>query len=156
MNLRGRYFNRVDSKITLWMAKNGLFLLHISIGIIFIWFGILKFFPGASPAESIAYRTIDTLTFNMFSEKTILIGLAVWEVAIGIGLVLKIFIREVLLLMYIQMLGTLTPIFIFPEEVFHIFPYSLTLEGQYIIKNLVVISSGIVLGATVRGGKLIA
>jgi uncharacterized membrane protein YkgB len=138
------------------MAKNGLFFLRISIGIIFVWFGLLKFFPGASPAESLAYRTIDVLTFEIFSEKTILIGLAIWEVTIGIGLILKIFIREVLLLMYVQMLGTLTPIFIFPAEVFHIFPYSLSLEGQYIIKNLVVISSGIVLGATVRGGKLVA
>jgi uncharacterized membrane protein YkgB len=156
MNLRGKKFDSIDLRISSWMVKNGLFLLRLSVGIIFIWFGFLKFFPGASPAESLAYRTIDVLTFGIFNERTILFALAIWEVTIGIGLVFKIFLREVLLLMYLQMLGTLTPIFIFPEEVFHIFPYSLTLEGQYIIKNLVVISAGIVIGATVRGGKLVA
>lgn len=156
INLRGNTFQKTDKRVTEWMANNGLFLLRISISIIFIWFGALKFFPGASPAESLAYRTIDVLTFGLFTEKTILFGLAVWEVVIGIGLLFKIFLREVLLLMYLQMLGTLTPVFIFPEEVFHIVPYSLTIEGQYIIKNLVVISSGIVLGATVRGGRLIS
>lgn len=154
LNLRGNTFQRVDIKVSNWMARNGLFLLRMSVGLIFIWFGVLKFFPGASPAESLASRTIEVLTFGVFSEQTILIGLAVWETVIGIGLVFRIFLREVLLLMYIQMLGTLTPIFIFPDEVFHIFPYSLTIEGQYIIKNLVVISAGIVIGATVRGGKL--
>ena len=154
MNLRGNTFNRVDQRITGWMADHGLFLLRMSIALIFIWFGALKFIPGASPAESLAYRTIDVMTFGLFSEQTILTGLAVWEVTIGVGLLIKKFLREVLLLMYIQMLGTLTPVFIFPDEVFYIFPYSLTLEGQYIFKNLVVISAGIVLGATVRGGRI--
>lgn len=156
MNLRGSTFNRIDQTVTRWMAKYGLFLLRISISVIFIWFGVLKFFPEASPAESLATRTIEVLTFGLFGERTILYGLAIWEVTIGLGLLTKRFMREILLLMYLQMAGTLTPLFIFPEEIFHIFPYSLTLEGQYIIKNLVVISAGIVLGATVRGGKLVA
>ena len=156
MNLRGSTFNRIDQNITEWMARYGLFLLRISISVIFIWFGVLKFFPGASPAESLATRTIEVLTFGLFGEQTILYGLAIWEVAIGLGLLTKRFMREILLLMYLQMAGTLTPIFIFPEEIFHVFPYSLTLEGQYIIKNFVIISAGIVLGATVRGGKLVA
>jgi len=54
------------------------------------------------------------------------------------------------------MIGTFTPVFLFPEEVFSTFPFALTLKGQYIIKNLVIMSAGIVIGATVRGGKLIA
>jgi hypothetical protein len=90
----------------------------------------------------------------MFSHKTILYGLAVWEVLIGLGLILNIFLRETLLLLYLQMIGTFTPVFLFPAEVFHVFPFSLTLEGQYIFKNLIIVSSGIVLGATARGAKL--
>ena len=82
-------------------------------------------------------------------------GLATWEVAIGIGLSLNIFLRETLLLMFLQMLGTLTPIILLPGEVFTTFPYGLTLEGQYIFKNLVVIAAGLVIGATVRGGRII-
>jgi hypothetical protein len=68
----------------------------------------------------------------------------------------KWYLRETLLLMFLQMLGTFTPIVLLPNEVFTIFPYGLTLEGQYIIKNLVVISAGLVIGSTVRGGKIIS
>jgi hypothetical protein len=53
------------------------------------------------------------------------------------------------------MLGTITPIFFFPQEVFKIIPYAPTLEGQYILKNIVIISAGLVVGATVRGGKVV-
>ncbi len=154
MRLRGQTFEKVDIKITRWMIANGLNLLRLSIGIIFFWFGFLKYFEGLSPAEGIATKTIDTMTFGIFSEKVILYGLATWEVLIGIGLIFRIFLRETLLLLYLQMIGTFMPVFLFPDEVFAVFPYSLTIEGQYIIKNLVVMSAGIVLGATVRGWRL--
>ena len=93
------------------MAAHGLMLLRLSIGIIFVWFGLLKFFDGLSPAQDIAIRTIDTLSFGILSQKTILYGLAVWEVLIGLGLLLNIFLRETLLLLYLQMIGTFTPVF---------------------------------------------
>ncbi|MCT4639048.1 MAG: hypothetical protein N4A72_15200 [Bacteroidales bacterium] len=154
MKLRGNTFNRIDIAVTNWMAKNGLILLRVSIAIIFIWFGVLKYIDGYSPAEGIAVNTIDALTFGIFTDKIILYILATWEVAIGVGLMFKLFMRETLLLLYLQMVGTFTPILLFPGEVFHIFPFSLTLEGQYIVKNIVIVSAGIVIGATVRGGKL--
>jgi hypothetical protein len=94
------------------------------------------------------------LTFHLFPEKLIIVGLATWEVLIGIGLLLNVFMRVTLLLLYLQMIGTFSPLFLFPSEVFHVFPVALTLEGQYIVKNIVLISAGIVLGATVRGAKL--
>ncbi len=142
--------------ITNWMADKGIMLLRISIGIIFLWFGVLKFFPGLSPAEGLAIDTIKLLTFDLVPQQLIIYGLASWETLIGLGLVFNLFMRETLLLLYLQMLGTLSPIFLFPDEVFTQFPYALTLEGQYIFKNMVVISAGIVLGATVRGGKIVA
>ncbi len=154
MNLRGKNFHKADIAITQWMSKNGLVFMRISIGIVFFWFGILKYFDGLSPAEGIAVKTIDALTFSLLPHKLILYGLGTWEILIGIGLLLNIFMRETLLLLFLQMIGTFTPLFLFPGEVFHVFPIALTLEGQYIIKNMVLISAGIVLGATVRGGKL--
>ncbi|MBE0639983.1 MAG: DoxX family membrane protein [Bacteroidales bacterium] len=153
---RGNNFHKVDITVTNWMAKNGISLLRYSIGIIFLWYGMLKFFQGASPAEDLAINTIDTLTFGLFSPKFIIISLALLETMIGLGLIFNLFLRETLLLLYLQMIGTFTPIFLFPGEVFTTFPYALTLEGQYIIKNVVIVSAGIVIGATVRGGKLIA
>lgn len=156
MKLRNQFLRKYDVAITRWMATNGLFLLSLSLGIVFFWFGFLKYFDGLSPAEDIAVNTIKILTFGYIPDKIILYGLATLEVIIGIGLIFKIFLRETLLLLYFQMVGTFMPLFLFPSEVFNIFPYSLTLEGQYIVKNIVILSAGIVLGATVRGGRLVA
>ncbi len=149
-------YKRIDHRLTGWMARNGLLLLRISLGLIFFWFGILKFFPGLSSAESIAARTITILTFSIIPGRLAVLLLAIWECVIGIGLLIGRGMRLTLLLLFVQMLGTITPLFIFPGETFVIAPWVPTLEGQYIIKNIVLISAGIVLGATVRGGKLTA
>ena len=80
--------------------------------------------------------------------------LASLECLIGLGLLTRVAMRITLLLLFVQMLGTLFPLFFFPRETFTSVPFVPTLEGQYIIKNLVLISAGIVIGATVRGGHL--
>jgi uncharacterized membrane protein YkgB len=147
---RGSWFDKVDPIIRGWMNKNGLFLLRISIGIVFVWFGVLKFFPGVSAAQDLAIRTIELLTFGLVPELLIINGLALWEVVIGIGLISGKFMRETILLLFLQMMGTFTPIFLFPDEVFNHIPYAPTLEGQYIIKNIVIISAAIVLGGALR------
>lgn len=154
MLIRTPLTERLDVRLTNWMSRHGIWLMRISIGIVFFWFGFLKFFPGLSPAEGLAVQTINVITFDLMSSQTILYILATWESLIGIGLISGIFLRETLLLLFLQMLGTLMPVFFFPGEVFTQAPYALTLEGQYIFKNMVLISAGIVLGATVRGGKL--
>ena len=136
------------------MADHGLTLLRLALGVVFFWFGVLKFFPGASPAEALAGRTIEVLTFGAIPQDVALRILAVWEVAIGIGLFIGRWMRAVLLLLFVQMLGTITPLFLFPAETFTVWPIAPTLEGQYIIKNVVIVSAAIVLGATVRGGEL--
>lgn len=150
------WFDQVDRQITGWMARNGILFLRISLGIVFLWFGALKFFPGLSPAQDLAARTIDLLTFGLVPHNISVFVLAAWECLIGIGLILGVWMRATLLLLFVQMLGTITPVFFFPGEVFTRIPYAPTLEGQYIIKNLVLISAGLVIGATVRGGKVIA
>lgn len=149
-------FDAVDQRLTEWMAQHGVTLLRLSVGIVFLWFGGLKFFPSLSPAESLATRTIEVLTFGIVTPQVSLPVLATWEVLIGLGLLTGKFMRVTLLLLFVQMMGTVTPIVLFPEEVFTVFPIGLTLEGQYIIKNLVLISAGIVIGATVRGGDIVA
>jgi len=149
-------FDRLDARITHWMAHYGILLLRISMGIVFLWFGALKFFPGLSPAAGLATRTIERLTFGLIAPDVSILMLAVWECLIGLGLIFGIFMRATLLLLFLQMLGTITPIFLFPQEVFTALPYAPTLEGQYIFKNMVLISAGLVIGATVRGGRVVA
>jgi len=99
------------------MARYGATLTRLALGIVFTWFGLLKFFPGTSPAETLATDTI---------------------------------LRVTLLLLFFQMAGAMLPLLLFPGETFVKFPLVPTLEGQYIIKNLVLISAAIVVGATVR------
>lgn len=156
MNALRQIFDSVDEFVTEWMARNGVTLLRVSLGIVFLWFGALKFFPGLSAAQELATRTIDVLSFGFVLPHVSIYILAVWECLIGIGLITNVAMRATLLLLFVQMCGTVTPIFLFPGEVFAALPYAPTLEGQYIIKNVVLVSAGLVIGATVRGGRVIA
>ena len=151
-----RQFDRTDRRITGWMAEHGMLLLRIALGVVFFWFGALKLIPDASPAEALAGQTIERLTGGLVAAETAVPILAAWEVAIGVGLFIGRGMRITLLLLFVQMLGTITPLFLFPSETFSQFPWAPTLEGQYIIKNLVIVAAAIVLGATVRGGQLTA
>ena len=144
----------LDQTVTAYMARYGITLLRMSVGVVFFWFGFLKFFPGLSPAEGLATKTLEVLSFGMVQPRVAVIVLAAWECAVGLGLILAIFLRTTLLLLWLQMAGTIAPMLLFPQEVFSHFPYAPTLEGQYIIKNLVLASAGVVVGATVRGGRL--
>jgi uncharacterized membrane protein YphA (DoxX/SURF4 family) len=148
-------FDAVDRRVTRWMAEHGITLLRWSIGLIFIWFGALKLVPGMSPADQIATDTTMTLTFGLLSEDVARLTLAFLELAIGLGLLTGRFLRVTLLLLFTQMAGTMTPLIISPHLIWSDFPFVLTLEGQYIVKNAVLISAGLVIGATVRGGRLV-
>ena len=136
------------------MAAYGVPLLRIALGIVFLWFGALKLVPGLSPAEDLAGRTIEALTLGIVPASIAVPVLALWEVAIGVGLLVGRWMRVTLLLLFVQMAGTVTPLFLFPSETFVRFPFVPTLEGQYIIKNIVLVAAAIVIGATVRGGEL--
>lgn len=146
-------FDEVDQAITDWMSRTGVKTLRISLGVVFLWFGVLKFFPGLSPAEALAADTIDILTGGLAPARAALIVLALWESAIGIGLITGRALRTTLLLLFLQMPGTVMPLILFPEMTFQSFPFVLTIEGQYIVKNLVLVASGLVIGATVREGR---
>lgn len=142
-------FETIDQAITRWMARYGLIILRLGLGIVFFWFGALKLVPGLSPAEELVRNTTYFVDPDLF-----LPILAIWEMVIGLGLIFGKFMRITLLLLFLQMAGTALPLVILPEAVWTFFPYGLTLEGQYIVKNLVLIGAALVLGATVRGGRL--
>ncbi len=148
-------FDRLDRRITRWMARYSLVILRIGLGVVFIWFGALKLVPGLSSAEELVRNTIFFLDPDIF-----LPILAIWEVLIGVGFLVGLFTNKLqrltILLLFMQMFGTALPLVLLPEVSWKTFPLVPTLEGQYIIKNLVIISSALVLGATVRGGRLVS
>ncbi|MFL5411664.1 MAG: hypothetical protein ACJ79D_09825 [Myxococcales bacterium] len=149
-------YEDVEERMVAWMAAHGISFLRVSLGIVFLWFGGLKFLPGLSPAEGLAGATITKLTFGLVEAKVAVAILAVWETGIGLALVFGVQLRLALGLLFLQMAGTLTPLLLFPAETFTRFPFAPTMEGQYILKNMVLISGAIVVGATLHGGTLIA
>lgn len=143
-------FDVLDRRITHWMARAGIPILRVALGVVFVWFGALKLIPGMSPAEDLVMATVPWIPGSLFLPL-----LAVWEIVIGLGFLTGRALRLTILLLYLQMPGTLAPIFLLPDQVFTVFPFGLTLVGQYIVKNFVLIASALVIGATVRGGRFV-
>lgn len=148
--LRG-WFDEVDRRVTHWMAASGITMLRLAIAIVYIWFGLPKLFPGLSPAEPLIKDAYDWLPF---STDLLVRGIGLMEILIGIGLLVTPLLRLTLLVMAFQILGTLSPLVLAPERVFNVFPIALTMEGQFMVKNAVLIAAALVVGATVRGGGL--
>ncbi|MBO0340041.1 MAG: DoxX family protein [Bacteroidota bacterium] len=115
-------------------------MLSISMGVVYFWFGALKFVPNLSPAEDLAKNTIHHLTFGLIPDEVSIILLAIWEVGLGFLFVLGLFRRQAVILALIHMVCTFTPLLFFPNDVFGEEPLSLTLVGQYIMKNLIIIA----------------
>ena len=142
-------FDNIDRHIAKFMELWGIRALRYSLAIIFIWFGILK--PaGVSPAAELVRNTV--YWAPVFSPEIWVDIIGWWEVLIGITFLFRKTIRLAILLLAFQMVGTFLPLLILPEVTFQLahMPYGLTLEGQYIIKNLLIISAALVIGGTVR------
>ncbi len=137
------YMALIDRKISAWMDKYCQGLMRISLALIFIWFGMLK--PlGMSPEEELIKNTV-----YFFPPEVVLFVLGCWEVTIGIGLLYKPLLRVALLLLLIELPGTFLPLIVLPEICFHSVPFGLSLEGQYIVKNLFLIGAAFVIGSKV-------
>ena len=120
---------------------NKNYLLQFCIGLVYLVFGVLKFFPEASPAEALAIDTIAELTFDTMPPVFSLFLLAVWETSIGFLLIGNWFIRFAIIIALLHMLLTFTPIFLFPHLTFSTAPVLPSLLGQYIAKNIIIIAA---------------
>jgi uncharacterized membrane protein YkgB len=130
-----------DTLLINYLSRISLPVLRVSLGIVFIWFGALK--PlGNSPANDVITKTI-----YWFNPDIFIPILGVWEMLIGICLLYTPLIRLGLFLLALQMPGTFLPLILRPEICFVSIPFNLTLEGQYIIKNLVLIGAAMVVGS---------
>ena len=146
------HIDTLDSRIASSMNRVGIRVLRYAIGLVFIWFGALKLVPGLSPAEDLVKATVYFVDADLFYPI-----LAVWEILIGVLLLIRPAVRGALFLLALQMPGTFLPFVVLPEVCFSSWPFTsptdlfaLTMEGQYIVKNLVLIAAGLVVGGTVR------
>jgi len=124
---------------------NKLKFLSISIGLIYLWFGALKFFPGLSPAEMLASNTVEAITFNIIPKNIGYFLLACLEIIIGFGLISLKFRRFFTILAIGHMICTFIPLFVFSTESFTEPPYGLTIVGQYIMKNIIIVMALVIL-----------
>jgi len=132
------------------MHTKGITILRVCLGIVFLWFGLLKVF-GVTPVGNII-----ELTYSFFPQQEFLLVLGIWEVLIGVGLIWKIAMRATLALLWLQMAGTLFSLVLYPPLFFqHGNLFLLTTEGEFVVKNLVLIAAGLVVGGhTVRPARL--
>ncbi|MDQ3019134.1 MAG: hypothetical protein M3R36_00970 [Bacteroidota bacterium] len=140
---------KIDRSISGYMNRHGIKALQISLAVIFIWFGLLKIL-GISPAAGLVKATVNWMPFFDSDSWVKIIGC--WEVVIGVCFIFKKTLRVAIALLAMQMVGTFLPLVILPDITFQrgMFPFAPTIEGQYIIKNLLIIAAALTIGGTVR------
>ncbi len=126
----------VERRVIGWVRDRMHSFTRLSLGVVYFWFGVLKFFPNASPAEALAGKTLQLLSFGLLPPSVGLPLLAGWECFIGAALLANIRPRLIGWMMVFHLLGTFTPLILFPNVAFAGFGVP-TLVGQYIAKNLV-------------------
>jgi uncharacterized membrane protein YkgB len=136
---------RIDQKIIGFMSSYAVLIIRVSLGIVFVWFGLLKVI-GVSPVFDLASHVVYWVPPELFVPL-----LGIWEIVIGVGLLLGKVLRVILSLLFLQLAGTFLVLIIRPEVAFQGGnPLFLTTEGEFVIKNLVLIGAGLAVGGTVR------
>lgn len=152
--LRGHLIRLRDSSAH-WLADYSVLLLRISLGLIFLGFGVLKLFPGMSPAEPLVEETVGELSLGFLSESQGLFLVATLETVIGLCLLLGRCLRLGVALLGLAMIGILSPLVLVPEELFNPSTFAPTLAGQYVLKDIVLLTAGLVVTANVCGARMV-
>jgi len=135
----------LDDTISRFLQRWSITLLRLSVGVVFIWFGALKVFDVTPVADLVA----DTVYWVDPDWLVPLLG--AFEIVVGVGLILGRALRVVLGLFTLQMAGTFLVLVVQPDVAFQDGnPFLLTVEGEFVVKNLVLLAAGMVVGATVR------
>jgi len=144
MGMQG-WWRAVDAAMVRFMAAWGIRLLRWCLGVVFIWFGALKV-SGDSPVAALVAAAVP-----WFPPERFVPFLGVWEMAVGGGLLFAFALRLTLLLFWLQMAGTFLVLLLRPDLAFqHGNVLLLSTEGEFVIKNLVLIAAGLVVGSTVK------
>jgi uncharacterized membrane protein YphA (DoxX/SURF4 family) len=128
-------------------------MLRVSVGVLYVWFGVLKFVPSLSPAQDIATQVMGVISFGLVPPGVSQPALALMEVLIGTGLITGKLLRLSLAVFFAHMAGVFATLVIVPGEVWR-YPFVPSMEGQYIIKNLVLVAACLsVAAAALRGTR---
>ncbi len=143
----------LQSALGRFLAARSITALRVSLGLIIAGFGSLKFVPGWSPAERLVMKAVDGMTFGMVTGTTAVVATAALEVFIGLMLLTGLLPRLTLVVTAGWLLGILSPLVLFPGE---LFPGGLpTLAAQYILKDLILAAAVAVVGAVSLGARFV-
>ena len=134
------------------LAAHSITALRVSLGLVFLVFASFKFVAGANPAEDLAVATVDQLTFGVVSGSAALLLTALTETVIGITLLTGRFVRVGLVVLAGAMAGILSPLVLFPDQMWS--GNGPTLTGQYVFKDIVLVAGGLVVAAHALGARL--
>lgn len=138
-----------------WLVRHSVTALRISLGAVFLGFGALKLVPGVSPAENLVATTTRILTFGWLPADVTIVLTATLECVIGLSLLLSRWLRVTMYLLAIELLGILSPLVLLPERLFSGPYHAPTLEGQYVLKDVILVAAGMVIATTsFRGAKI--
>jgi len=137
-----------------WLVAHSIKLLRISLGAVFLGFGFLKFFPMVSPAEQLVMDTTSMLTFDLIPGSVSIIAIAVLECIIGLWLISGRALRGAIYLLAIELVGILAPVVLLGDKLFSGPHNAPTLQGQYVLKDVILVAAVLVLATTVRGARL--
>jgi uncharacterized membrane protein YkgB len=138
------------------LVSHAITALRLSVGAVFLGFGVLKYFPHVSPAEGLAIRTVDLLTFGLVPWQVGIVAIATLECFIGICLLANRWMRLAVWLLAVQLIGILAPLVLLTGRLFSGPHHAPTLEGQYVLKDVILVAAGMVIAAgTFRGGRLV-
>jgi len=135
-----------------WLSRHSIGILRVCLGVVFLIFGALKLQPGLSPVEPLVERTVRTLTLGIVSGHAAVLLTAELELCIGFTLTFGYFLRVGLAMLAVALVGILSPLVLFPSELFH---GGVTLEAQYVFKDIVLAASGLVIAAHTLGARLV-
>ena len=144
---------KVQERAASWLAAHSITALRISLGLVFLGFGMLKFVPGASPAEDLVMRTIDTLTLGVISGQTAVVMTAVLETFIGLTLITGVGLRLGLVVLTGSLVGIMSPLVLFAGDLFP--DFTPTLEAQYVFKDIILAAAGAVVAAKALGARYV-
>ena len=147
-----RLADRASARLARWLARHSVDILRISLGLVFLGFAVLKYFPGVSPAEDLAVRTVETLSLGILSGYGALVATAIVETFIGLTLITGKLLRAGLLVLGGAMVGILSPLVLFFGD---LFPGAPTLEAQYVLKDVVLVAAALVVTARALGARLV-
>jgi uncharacterized membrane protein YphA (DoxX/SURF4 family) len=137
-----------------WLIAHSIAILRVSLGAVFFGFGLLKFFPGVSPAQDLVEHTTDILTLGLIPGPVALVGVATLECLIGLCLITGRGVRAAVYMLSVQLVGILSPVVLLAARLFDGPHGAPTLEGQYVLKDVILVGAALVIASTVGGGRL--